>query len=157
MADQEIIPANNVSADEDTRTRKTVRLRSIAPEVSAASAAAAPAPAAPAPAAAAPAPVADGDDTMTRKTVKLKPLRPTAPVPAPAVPKAAAAPAPAIAAHAAADAAGNNSITPLFQFYMCAKTVLPGGPFWCFCGSAGDRMCIFEYFFQKSPVLAPKP
>ena len=63
MADEVKTPAP-ASMEEDTRTRKTVRLRSIAPEVSAANAAAAPAPAAPAPAAA---PVADGDDTMTQQ------------------------------------------------------------------------------------------
>ena len=83
---------NQAPMEEDTRTRKTVRLRAIAPEVSAATTAA---PAAPAVSA----PISDGDDTMTRKTVKLKPVRPAIPVPAAPV---AAAPATPVAAAPAA-------------------------------------------------------
>ncbi len=100
-----------VSMEEDTRTRKTVRLRAITPAASAENAAPAAIPAAPKPAAPAAVPVPpkpaapvavpappkpaapvmmDGEDTTTRKTVKLKPVMPAA-----AAPQTAASVAPA--------------------------------------------------------------
>ena len=71
MADQENIPVAPVMTDEDTRTRKTVRLRTIVPAATGPSLQ--DVPAAPAPA---------DDDTRTRSTVKLSPTAkaPAAPV-----------------------------------------------------------------------------
>ena len=80
MADQENIPVTPAPLDDDTRTRKTMRLRTLIPAATGPqlaspeqSDAAVPAPAAPAVASV---PAGVDEDTRTRMTVKLKPAVP---------------------------------------------------------------------------------
>ncbi|MBR2345230.1 MAG: hypothetical protein IKA71_05535 [Lentisphaeria bacterium] len=138
---------NQAPMEEDTRTRKTVRLRAIAPEVSAATTAA---PAAPAVSA----PISDGDDTMTRKTVKLKPVRPAIPVPtapvaaAPAAPVAAAPAAPVTAAPAApVEDDTRTRKTVVIRPAVAPAAAAPAG--------ADDRTVKIQRPAPK--VIAPKP
>lgn len=96
MADQENAPVTPASLAEDTRTRKTVRLRTIAPAATGPSLSNVPVGDAPV------------EDTRTRLTVKLKPAMAAAPkIPAPA-----AAPAPAPTSAVAPAAAPAPAPTP---------------------------------------------
>ena len=85
MADQENIPVTPAPLDDDTRTRKTMRLRTLipaatGPQLASPEQSAAEAPAPVAAPAVAPAPAGVDEDTRTRMTVKLKPAAPVAPV-----------------------------------------------------------------------------
>lgn len=96
MSDEKI---NTPPNPEDTKTRKTIRLKPLIPKVPVVN----PAPSAPVPAA---------SDTRTRKTIRLKPLMPKVPVvnPAPETP-AVVTPAPVMPAPAAPAASEVSTAT----------------------------------------------
>ncbi|MBE6390034.1 MAG: hypothetical protein E7043_07690 [Lentisphaerae bacterium] len=115
MAEQDNISVTPSALDEDTRTRKTVRLRTIVPGATGPKLDEAPKTAVPA------AESADAADTNTRVTVKLKPVVPVA-----VKPVVPAAVKPVIPAAESADAADTNTrVTVKLKPVAAAPVVTP--------------------------------